>query len=125
LRIDGVGCTVSSHARTVSNPRTMTHLRLRPCTLALLATLAASASCSFSRPQLGQLPGAERDSIRVNPSRATTGAREVMEKKVRFKRGSNTLVATDDSWCTVGDEEYARVRIGESVRCGWVAAVAP
>jgi hypothetical protein len=104
----------------------MTHLRLRALPIALLATsMMMSASCSFSRPQFGQVPGTERDSIRVNPSRATTGAREVMEKKVRFKRGSLTLVATDDSWCTVGVEEYDRVRIGDSVRCGWVAGVAP
>jgi hypothetical protein len=103
----------------------MTRLRLHLFTLALPAAVLALVSCSVSRPQLGQVPGAERDSIRVNPSRATTGAREVMEKQVRFKRGSFTLVATDDSWCSVGEEEYARVRIGDRVRCGWVAAVGP
>jgi hypothetical protein len=103
----------------------MSHLSPRTLALVLLATCTAAASCTFSRPQLGAVPGSERDSIRVNPSRATTGAREVLEKKVRFKRGSYTLVATDDSWCTVGDEEYERVRIGDSVRCAWIAAIAP
>jgi hypothetical protein len=99
--------------------------RLRPVALALLATLALAAACTPSRPRLGDLPGAERDSIRVNPTRGTSSARGLVDKRVRAKRPITTLVAADDSWCVVGEEEFARIRIGDNVRCAWSAGAAP
>jgi hypothetical protein len=92
------------------------------CRAIVLVAIACLASCTVSRPRLGDVPGSERDSIRVNPSRPTAGAREMLEKRVRDKRANAMLVATDDSWCVVDDEEFARIRIGDTVRCAWVAS---
>ncbi|HET7188531.1 MAG TPA: hypothetical protein VFI52_10265 [Gemmatimonadaceae bacterium] len=102
----------------------MAHLSARPTFVALVATLTllATPACRPNKPSLGELPGSARtrDSLMGLPPRRTATARETVEKRVDAKRAMNTLVAGDNSWCTVSDEQFAQTRIGDSVRCAWV-----
>jgi hypothetical protein len=102
----------------------------RPATprllLALLAIAAGSVAfaCTPSRPRMGEVPGYPRDSLRSSPRRTSASAREVVEKRVVAKRPTSLLVAADESWCAVSDEEFAATKIGDRVRCAWVPATA-
>lgn len=101
----------------------MTFVPVRPTFVALLVVLALAggAACQPKRPALGQLPGSERtrDTLTGAPSRNTASARETVEKKVDGKRAPRTLVATDNSWCTVDEEQFAQTKIGDLVTCAW------
>lgn len=115
----------------ISVPQTgasMTLVPVRPPFVALLVALALAggAACRPNKPALGELPGSERtrDTLMGLPSRRSASARETVEKKVDAKRPPRTLVATDDSWCTVGEEQFAQTKIGDLVTCTWVKRAA-
>ena len=102
----------------------MTHASTRPALVALIAALAllVTPACRPNKPALGELPGSTRtrDSLMGLPPRRTATARETVEKRVDAKRSMNTLVAGDNSWCTVSEEQFAQTKIGDWVRCAWV-----
>ena len=101
----------------------MTPVPVRPAFVSLLVALALAggAACRPNRPALGELPGSQRtrDTLTGVPSRNTASARETVEKKVDGKRAPRTLVATDNSWCTVDEEQFAQTKIGDLVTCAW------
>lgn len=47
------------------------------------------------------------------------GGHMLGSKVVAAKAGSNTLVANDGTRCSVSDEAYEKVRIGDSHTCAW------
>ena len=100
----------------------MTAIPGRPTFVAVLAALALTggAACRPNRPALGEIPGSERtrDTLTI-PARRSASARETVEKKVDAKRAPRTLVATDNSWCTVDEEQFAQTKIGDLVTCAW------
>ncbi len=101
----------------------MSLVPVRLTVVALLGALALAggAACRPNRPALGDVPGSERtrDTLTGVPSRHTSSARETVEKKVDAKRAPRTLVATDNSWCTVDEEQFAQTKIGDLVTCAW------
>ena len=98
----------------------MTLVPLRPAFVALLVALATLPACQPNRPAIGEIPGSERtrDTLTI-PSRRSASARETVEKKVDAKRAPRTLVATDNSWCTVDEQQFAQTKIGDLVNCAW------
>ena len=111
-------------ARTFAHtlmPHAAARLLARSALLAATA-LSAAAACTHAPPKLGDNPATVLDSMRVGPRRPASSARDVVEKRVAGKRPPATLIAADSSWCTVSEREYHDTKIGDRVRCVWVAS---
>ena len=94
---------------------------MRPVSLMIVVAALAASGCIQV-----ELPGAS--GVNPTPPRPAPGDRPTPpdrhqpplgRKKVTAKEPPTTLFAKDGSWCTVSDERYQMIKIGDNAWCPW------
>lgn len=94
--------------------------RMRPATLAITIAILAVSGCI--RPIIPGVPGLERDPPRSGiGERPPTTERQpsIRQKRVARKEPVATLIADDGTWCSVSEDRYRMIKVGDNAWCGW------